>query len=88
MMYNPRVVHVARKKQSTADALFRAPTCDPDSADVDLINNAAFQPQPARDPKYRKQTTLSIKSEMTTVKVGQHSQHLVYMPEQPSQAVL
>ena len=43
-MYNPRIVHIEGKKQSTADALFRALACDPDSADADLINNAAFQP--------------------------------------------
>ena len=46
MTYNPRVVHVAGKNQITTDALLRAPVGDPDSADVDLIDNTtAFAKQ-------------------------------------------
>ena len=79
MRYNPRVVHVTGKNQIIAD---QAPVSDPDSADVDLINNTtAFpnkplrfcQPLPTgcrRSKKHRKQT-FSIKSENTAYKAGQ-----------------
>ena len=46
MRYNPRVVHVTGKNQITTDALSRALVGDPDSADVDLIDNTtAFTKQ-------------------------------------------
>ena len=46
MRYNPRVVHVTGKNQITTDALLKAPVGDPDSADVDLVDNTtAFAKQ-------------------------------------------
>ena len=39
--YSPKVIHIQGKQQITADALSRAPVDEPDSADIDFLNQVS-----------------------------------------------